>query len=295
MEKTHNTNCNLNKLVSETVLSTPLLKIDEEDFNSARAFHYNLSPQFVEYSPACHVISTIHNPVPLIKRRIGGICKDESIQPGDISIMPVNITHSAYWDQEVLLTTLLLKPEFIANIAYEDIDPDRVELLPTLAQSDPVISGIAQGLKLQLDSGNPISQMYFDQLAFTIAVHLLEYYCPRSYKLLETNRTFSTDELQQVLDYFDSHIDKQIGLSEISNLLGMSQNHFGRLFKKSIGTPPAQYLMKRRLKKAAYLLSATNSSLETIATRTGFANSSQFCKAFQRHISVTPRQYRTML
>lgn len=288
-------NPNLNEFVSENFLSEPLLKIDEEDFDNARASHYNLSPHFVEYSPASHLISIVHNPVPLIKQRIGDVCKDKSIEAGDISIMPVNVTHSAYWDQEVSLTILLLKPEFIANIAYEDIDPDQVEILPTLSQSDPIISGIARGLRLQLDSGRPISQMYFDQLAFTLAFHLLEYYSTERYKLLENNHTFSMTELQQVLDYFDSRIDKQTGLSEISNLLGMSQNHFGRLFKKSIGIPPAQYFMKRRLKKSAYLLSSTNSSLEMIAARTGFANPSQFCKTFQRHIGVTPHQYRTKL
>lgn len=288
------TNCNFNELVLDTTLSERHQKIEEEVFN-VKASHYRLFPQLSEHKPLCHSIAVLHNPMSLMKRRIGDRYHEGSIEVGNIAIMPANVTHSTYWDEEAAFTLLLLKPEFIASIAYEDIDPDGVELLPNFIQHDPVISGIAQGLRLQLESGKPISQIYFDQLAFTVAVHILEFYCLKRYKLPETNHAFSTAELQQVLDYFDSHIDKQIGLLEISNLLGMSQNHFGQLFKKSIGTPPAQYFMNRRLKIATYLLKATNLNIGVIAVQTGFSSQSQFCNTFKQHLGITPRQYRTML
>lgn len=99
-------------------------------------------------------------------------------------------------------------------------------------------------------------------------------------------------ELQQVFDYFDAHIDRQIRLEEICRLLGMSKFHFLRLFKKAVGVPPAQYLLNRRLEKTALLLRHTNLDLEAIARRTGFSSHNYLCKTFKDRFSITPNKYR---
>ena len=97
-----------------------------------------------------------------------------------------------------------------------------------------------------------------------------------------------------MLCYFDSHIDRQISLAEISKLLDMSQYHFARLFKQAVGTSPAQYLLNRRLEKTAQLLRSTNLDLEAIARRTGFSSQNHLCTAFKNRFSLTPRKYRNL-
>ena len=274
----------------------PLLSTTKPQIKNIHLEYHELSANEVqEHFPAQNVIVILHNPSKKVQRRMNGVCKDEFAKSGEIVISPANVSHYVAWDSEASFSILSLKPKNLAFAAYENIDPDRIELLPFFAQPDPIIYGIGQMLKSQLESYQSISQMYIDQMVSFLFTHLLENYCSTRHKLVETNHTFSAIELQKIHDYFDSHLSKQTGLSDMSSLLGMSENHFGRLFKKSIGVPPAQYFMKRRLKKAAYLLSATDSSIAMIAARTGFSNSSQFCKSFQRHIRVTPRQYRTML
>jgi AraC family transcriptional regulator len=264
--------------------------------NNIQFEYHNLSAIEVrEHLPAQNVIVILHNPSRKVQRRMGGKCKDEFASSGDIVISPANVSHYVSWDEKASFSLLSLKPEDLTSTAYELIDPDHVELLPYFAQPDPVLYGIGQMLKSQLESGLPISQMYIDQIICFISIHLLEKYCSIKHKILENTCAFSASELQEVLDYFDSHIDQNIGLAEISNLLGMSPYHFSRLFKKAIGIPPAQYLMQRRLKKTAHLLTTTDLDLRAIAGQTGFSNQSQLCNTFRRHFSVSPRKYRTML
>nr|WP_228721774.1 helix-turn-helix transcriptional regulator [Thermoleptolyngbya sichuanensis] len=53
----------------------------------------------------------------------------------------------------------------------------------------------------------------------------------------------SQQQLLQVLDYLNDHLDQEIKLANLSNLLGTSQFHFSRLFRQSVGLSPYQYLL----------------------------------------------------
>jgi hypothetical protein len=91
MKKILSTNCNFNELVLDTTLSKKHQKIEEEEFN-VKASHYSLSPQLSEHTPLCHSIAVLHNPMSLIKRRIGDRYHEGSTEVGDIAILPANIT-----------------------------------------------------------------------------------------------------------------------------------------------------------------------------------------------------------
>ncbi len=260
-------------------------------------FEYHKLPpnEIPEHLPMQHGIVILHDPSERVTRRIGGKRKVEFAKPGDIVISPANVPHYASWDYEALFSIIFLNSKSIELAAFEFIDPDRIELIPHFARPDPLIYGVGEMLKRKVKSGLLNSQIYIDQLSSFLSVHLLENYCSIQHRLFLKDYSFSNVQLQKVLDYFDAHIDRQITLSEISELLGMSQYHFSRLFKKSIGLPPAQYLLNRRLEKTAQLLKRTNLDLEAIARRTGFSSKNHLCNAFKHRFLITPREYRNSL
>jgi AraC family transcriptional regulator len=275
--------------------SKPLLSSQKIRFDNIQVEHYELdSHEAPEHMPAQNAIVIFHEPV-LVQRRLGDRCKDDYVKAGDIVVSPANVLHSACWNEKANFTLLLLQPKYFSHIAFEHINPERSELLPSFAQNDPFVYGVGQNLKLQLESQNIASRMYIEQLVSLLFIHLMERYGLAKHKLSRNIHSFSAAELQQVLDYFDDHIKQNIGLAEISNLLGMSQHHFARLFKKAMGIPPAQYFMKRRLKKTAHLLATTSLGLGLIAEKTGFTDQSHLYRTFCQHLLVTPRQYRGRL
>lgn len=71
----------------------------------------------------------------------------------------------------------------------------------------------------------------------------------------------------------------------------MSESHFSRSFKQSVGIAPYQYLMQQRVERAKQLLQQQKSPISTIALDCGFANQTHLTKVFRQITGVTPKAY----
>jgi len=71
-----------------------------------------------------------------------------------------------------------------------------------------------------------------------------------------------------------------------------SEFHFVRSFKKAFGETPHQYLLARRLERAAALLRATDYSVERVCHEVGLASVGSFSASFRRRYGMTPTEYR---
>ena len=273
--------------------SKPLRSSKNDEWNGLR-FEHHLLPAYEcpEFVPVQNVVAIFHQPVKRVKRMFGDDVRDECINTGDIVVSPANISHSSCWDEEISFTLLFFEPELMARAAYEFIDPSRIELLPHFAQPDPVIYEIGQSLMAQLQSDRQVSQIYADSVTLFLASHLLEHYCINKSSIKEQNDVLPQQDLRQVVDYVDTHLDRNLGLTELANLVCMSHYHFARLFKKSLGVSPHQYLIKRRIDRVTYLLASTNLGIAEIAELTGFSSHSHLCLTFRKHLSVSPDRYR---
>jgi AraC family transcriptional regulator len=71
----------------------------------------------------------------------------------------------------------------------------------------------------------------------------------------------------------------------------MSESHFSRSFKRSVGIAPHQYLMQQRVERAKQLLKRQAISISHIALDCGFANQTHLTKVFRQMTGVTPKAY----
>jgi AraC family transcriptional regulator len=71
-----------------------------------------------------------------------------------------------------------------------------------------------------------------------------------------------------------------------------SAAHWHRLFTRSVGETPRQYVERLRLIRAAALLLAHRDSVRAIAWRCGFRSHEVFCRVFRQHFGQSPREYR---
>jgi RpiB/LacA/LacB family sugar-phosphate isomerase len=100
--------------------------------------------------------------------------------------------------------------------------------------------------------------------------------------------------LQRVLGHVRENIEKELAVSELAQVVGMSQYYFSKLFKMSTGTTPHQYVMRQRVERAQELLRESQLALVEIASRTGFETQSHFTSVFRRLVGITPKRYREM-
>jgi AraC family transcriptional regulator len=274
----------------------PLISVNKANWSNIKLEYHELPPYEVqEHSSKQNTFVILHQPAKQVKRRLGGTAKNESAKAADVVFCPKGVPHSAVWDENVSFSLLFLEPKFFDNVACEASNQNGIELVPHFAQPDPIIYGIGQALRFQSQHGESVSQLYLDSIASFMASHLLENYCSKKHKLVESTHFLPDKDLREVFDYIQSHLDQKIGMADLANLVAMSNGHFSRVFKKSTGSSPAKYVIERRLEKAIYLLTSTNSNLEVIAKQTGFSSQNHLCRAFQQHFALSPCKYRKML
>ena len=100
----------------------------------------------------------------------------------------------------------------------------------------------------------------------------------RWFKVIETRGNIDASELR---------------LADLSAVVHMSPYHFARLFKRSTGVPPHQFLLRHRIDEARELLAAQRVPIAEIARSVGFRTPSHFTTTFRRVTGMTPSAYRS--
>lgn len=98
--------------------------------------------------------------------------------------------------------------------------------------------------------------------------------------------------LQQAIEYIDSHFVDEINADGLAGLAKMSVPHFNRLFRRVLRLSPMDYVLSLRVQEAQRLLSTTRTSISEIAAATGFYDQSHFTKRFRKVTGMTPLEYR---
>lgn len=96
--------------------------------------------------------------------------------------------------------------------------------------------------------------------------------------------------LRRVREHIDANIEQRISVEAL-----LSVWYFVRAFKQSVGVPPHNYLIRRRVERTLELVSGTELSLSEIALAAGFADQSHCARRFRQHVGMSPREYRWLM
>lgn len=83
-----------------------------------------------------------------------------------------------------------------------------------------------------------------------------------------------------------------LSLPVLARRAGMSERTFSRVFLKETRTTPATFVEMARLDRAKALLETSDWPLARVADRAGFGSADGLHRAFQKHMGVTPGDYR---
>ena len=213
---------------------------------------------------------------------------------GDFCLTPGGMPFFARWDSEDRFVQIRLRADFIRNVAQETLNtnPDRHELIPEFRTRDRQIEAIGMMLLSELQQENLGGKLYIESLVNILAVHLLRQYSATKPRLAIYEGGLSERQLLQVVEYINEYLDREIKLTDLARLLGMSQFHFSYLFKRSLGIPPYQYLLQQRIEQAKQLLKQKERSIMDIALECGFNSHSHLSKQFRQFTGMTPKAYR---
>jgi len=93
-------------------------------------------------------------------------------------------------------------------------------------------------------------------------------------------------------DFADAHYAEAVTVADMARQAGLSRGHFSERFRAAFGESPHQYLLSRRLERAANLLRTTDWSVARICTAVGLSSIGSFTTSFRRMYAATPTEYR---
>ena len=97
--------------------------------------------------------------------------------------------------------------------------------------------------------------------------------------------------LLRARDLVDARYYEPLTVADLAAASGMSPAHFSRLFKRTFGESPHQYLLTRRLERAAALLRTTDWTVAAVCHRVGWDSVGSFTTTFRRMFGEAPQAY----
>jgi AraC family transcriptional regulator len=168
--------------------------------------------------------------------------------------------------------------------------PDGLEFRSGLR--DKSLNQLLQMLTAEFEAGNPTGKVYAESLAEALALRFLHLGSTMPIDVPAKVSTLPSNKLARVKDLVESSIDQDLTLDALANEAGYSRAHFLRMFRKSTGITPHQYVIQRRIEHAETLLAANELGVAEIAVACGFSSQAHLTLAFRKHTGVTPAEYR---
>ncbi len=101
-----------------------------------------------------------------------------------------------------------------------------------------------------------------------------------------------TRHLLRAKDTIDARYRDPLDVQALARVTHVSPAHFSREFRRAFGVTPHQYLLTRRLERAAELLRNTDRSVAEICMMVGLRSVGSFTTSFGRAYGLSPTAYR---
>ncbi len=98
--------------------------------------------------------------------------------------------------------------------------------------------------------------------------------------------------IQKVITLIDSDLTADLSLHKLAQSLNVNASYLSSLFKKETGMTLTEYVSKKRIDHAAFLLTSTNLQIQGVAQHCGIFDVNYFTKMFKKYTGKTPREYR---
>ena len=276
--------------ISRSVGFSPAVSSDASDWSQLGLYAWHGHCERAEFDPFSEPVVVYHvGGAQSVAVRTGRDWRQRT-HPGRVTIIPPET--GVAWDirGEVYSRSVHLRSRFLDRTA-EDCGSSVPELRFRCGIEDPVIAVLVESLEKHLRSPSENGSLYADEMADTLALHLLKMHGNRVPRSVGPGG-LSRQVLDRCVDRMHASVISGISLQALADQAQLSRTYFADAFRKTTGNAPHQYLTRIRLEYAKGLLGNSTISIADVAFRCGFSSQAHLTTAFRKAFGKPPRRYR---
>lgn len=100
-----------------------------------------------------------------------------------------------------------------------------------------------------------------------------------------------SESIRSALRYMEEYYMEPITLEEISGYVGVTPQHFSKMFKKELGINYIEWLTNYRIDAAKDLLIEGKSAIKEICYQVGYSDPNYFSRIFKKIVGISPKEY----
>lgn len=223
--------------------------------------------------------------------RDGGRWREGMLNPGECHLLTHGDLNTPRWLQTFEEISLVLDPQFVADVVSDGLPADRIEFATKRSACDATIARYAEAFRSEIAANSPNGLLYVDTLTIGFVLHLLSKHAVAKPKFPLPRGKLNSFQLRAVVDFIQSHLNDDVSLLVLAKQANVSPFHFARQFRATAGLTPHQFVLRQRVQKSLSLIKAGKLPLAQIAVESGFHDQPHFSRAFHKMVGTTPARY----
>ena len=212
-----------------------------------------------------------------------------TFQAGDIGFLP---RHSERWVGTGNQERLLLSISDAALMAAFDGMSGAPELGHRCKFVDARLAALIKAVNAERIAGFPSGRLFLDSIEQAIAAALVDAYAGENRSVQQLRGGLGPARLRTIKELVHDKMEDELSLLEMAQAVDLSPTHFLRMFRKSTGETPHQFVLRNKIERAKEMLGAPEARVLDVAVACGFKTQQHFARVFRRLCGTSPREYR---
>jgi AraC family transcriptional regulator len=200
--------------------------------------------------------------------------------------------HEGEWVGLMNVPHLQLGISDAALMAASNEPNGEVQLRPRRKFADSRLGALVAAVHAELVAGFPSGRLFLDSVEQAMAVALVNGHAVRHRPVQIYRGGLGSARLRRIRELVQAKMEDDLSLNEMAQSVGLSTAHFARMFRKSTGETPHQFVLRQRVERAKAMLRAPDVRVLDVAVACGFRTQQHFAQVFRDVCRVSPTEYR---